>query len=280
MTHPHPYQGRQAALATKHGKLAQIAPALRSAPGIDVVVANIDTDRFGTFTGEVPRPGDTLETAIVKARAGAEAAGLPLAIASEGSFGPHPDLVFVPGDLEIVVLVDMDLGYHVAEQVLTTDTNFAHIRLTPDQSPSDFAHNAGFPVHALVVQPSAGPGPVFKGITGYDDLLAAIAASAAVSTDGQALVQTDMRACYNPTRQIQIATAAERLATRLIALCPVCGVPGWGPIDNASGLPCEICQTPTSLTRSVIYGCPACAYRESHDVDKLAPAGRCPMCNP
>lgn len=280
MTRPHPYQGRQAALATKHGKLAQIAPALRSAPGLDIVVADIDTDQFGTFTGEVPRPGDTLETAIIKARAGAEALGLPLGIASEGSFGPHPELVLVPGNLEIVVLVDTELGYHVAEQVLTTDTNFAHIRLTPDQPPDDFAYNAGFPTHGLVVQPSSGPGPVFKGIVDSTDLAAGIATSAAASADGKALVQTDMRACYNPTRQIQITAAAERLAERLTTLCPACATPGWGMVGSASGLPCEICQTPTALTRSTIYGCPACTYRESHIVEELAPAGRCPICNP
>ena len=128
MSTTHPYHGQQAALATKHGKLAQIGPALLAAVGLEVIPVDVDTDMFGTFTGEVQRPGDALQTAIAKAQAAAHAGGLTLGIASEGSFGPHPGIPFVAANLEIVVLVDLKLGCHVAEQVLTANTNFAHER--------------------------------------------------------------------------------------------------------------------------------------------------------
>jgi len=228
----HPYHGRQVALATKHGKLAQIGPALRAAVSLEVIPVDLDTDMFGTFTGEIARPGDALHTAIAKAQAAAHTGALSLGVASEGSFGPHPGSPFVSANLEIVVLVDLDIGCHIAEQVLTTNTNFAHVRLTSDQSPDDFARSIGFPTHALVVQPSVGHGKIIKGITDDAELKAAITASAAVSSDGQALVQTDMRAHCNPTRQLQIAEAANRLAKRLTILCPACGVPGWGQVET------------------------------------------------
>ena len=53
-----------------------------------VVAAEVDTDRLGTFTGEVERPGPPRETALMKARLGQRATGLPRALASEGVFGP------------------------------------------------------------------------------------------------------------------------------------------------------------------------------------------------
>lgn len=45
----------QIALATKHGKLDQIAPAFLAIPDFELVLAEIDTDRFGTFSGDIPR---------------------------------------------------------------------------------------------------------------------------------------------------------------------------------------------------------------------------------
>jgi hypothetical protein len=58
-------------------------PALRV-----VVAAEVDTDRLGTFTDEVERPGPPRETALMKARLGQRATGLPRALASEGRSGP------------------------------------------------------------------------------------------------------------------------------------------------------------------------------------------------
>lgn len=53
----HPYQGRRATLATKHGKLALIGPVMFRRLGLEVETADVDTDVLGTFSGEVPRQG-------------------------------------------------------------------------------------------------------------------------------------------------------------------------------------------------------------------------------
>lgn len=78
------------ALATTHGKLEQIAPAFERLPDWRIVVADIDTDQFGTFSGEIERVLSPRETAIAKARAGMAAAGTAFGLASEGSIRPHP----------------------------------------------------------------------------------------------------------------------------------------------------------------------------------------------
>ena len=48
------------ALGTMHGKEAVIAPPL-AALGVTVVLAEVETDRFGTFSGDVPRAGSMIE---------------------------------------------------------------------------------------------------------------------------------------------------------------------------------------------------------------------------
>jgi hypothetical protein len=81
----HPYHGLPVVLATKHGKERVIGPPLARSPGLRLVPTAIDTDQFGTFTGEIERTGTPRETALAKAKFGVEISGLPRAIASEGS---------------------------------------------------------------------------------------------------------------------------------------------------------------------------------------------------
>ena len=81
------------ALPTLHGKQAIMAAVLEPATGCKVVhVADVDTDRFGTFTREVARTGNQLEAARAKARAGQGLARSPdelLQLARELGFPEH-----------------------------------------------------------------------------------------------------------------------------------------------------------------------------------------------
>ena len=87
---------QQVSLATKHRKEQTVSRPLRSGLGFRIVVnEQIDTDAFGTFTGEIERPGSPREVLLQKARLGMEITGLSLGIASEGSFGPHPSMPFI-----------------------------------------------------------------------------------------------------------------------------------------------------------------------------------------
>jgi hypothetical protein len=80
------------ALGTIHGKEHAVAPPLATI-GVAVLLADLKTDRFGTFAGDVARTGTMLDAARAKAHAASKATGLPVARASEGAHGPHP---FVP----------------------------------------------------------------------------------------------------------------------------------------------------------------------------------------
>jgi len=74
-------------VGTKHGKHRQIAPAFSAVLGATVTAAaGVDTDRFGTFTGEVPRTLSPRDTAVAKARLAVAVSDIPYGLASEGSY--------------------------------------------------------------------------------------------------------------------------------------------------------------------------------------------------
>lgn len=283
----HPYAGRRAVIATMHRKEEVIGPALLSALSLSTVLPRaLNTDQLGTFSGEIPRQGTMLDVAVQKARLGMRAAALPLGIASEGSFGPHPRIPLLAAGQEILVFVDDDAGLVVREGLVTTATNFDYLAVAPDETLEPFLERVGFPEHGLLVRPNDDSlDRVFaKGITDRERLAWAIGAAARLSADGRARIETDMRAHLNPTRMKLLAVLARKLAQRLACLCPACSAPGFGRSDvRAPGLRCEECGTATEMAAVEIHGCAVCGHRAERpraDGLKAAPARHCPVCNP
>lgn len=274
------YAGRVGALATRHGKEDQIRPAL-AATGLEVVVADIDTDTFGTFTGEIPRRGHPAEVIERKARAAMAATGLDVGLASEGSFGPHPEVPFLTADMELVALVDARLGTVVIEQAVSVDTVADTLTVTPGADFDEFCAQVGFPAQALIVRPADGAhGHITKAVADRDSLAHAISVAATASTDHKAIIEPDLRAHYCPKRQVVIAQAAERLAVRLTRRCPACHAPGFGAIRTEPGLPCGLCGLPTERPAAVLEDCPRCGHTERQPNPGTADPATCAYCNP
>lgn len=280
------YQGRRAVLTTMHRKGAAIAPPLQNKLGLKVEVnLGINTDLLGTFTREVAREKNMLETAIEKARLGMKQSRQSLGIASEGSFGPHPSIPFLAINRELIVFVDDERDIVVHELVTTEDTNFSSAVVSPDEDVSEVLNRTGFPDHAVVVSPheSADYRPTFKGVRERTVLNGLIRRSADASFDGKALLQTDMRANFNPTRMKVIESCAGKLADRIGSACPECLEVGWGVVDLERGLPCEFCSAPTKAVRFEIWGCVRCTYRERRfrlDSKLVSERISCDSCNP
>jgi hypothetical protein len=277
---PHPWRGASAAIATKHGKHRQFGPPFHQMTGVDVTLAAVDTDRLGTFSGEVPREGSPLDSGRRKAQWAIDHSGARIGLGSEGSFGPHPDTPFLVVGLELVVCLDARDDLEVVERIMSVDTNFRHLDLTALPLPQGFLDAVGFPAHALVVAPPDEWEPMFKGL---QDLAAVEdAVVRCLEVGGVARLQADMRAHLNPTRQRELTGLAERLARRLCQFCPACSAPGWGLVDVERGLPCEWCAYPTPLVAAEVFGCArrGCNEQRRHPRTTLASAGRCPMCNP
>ncbi len=278
------HAGRTVALGTRHGKERAFAPPLLRRLGLSVTLADIDTDQLGTFSGEVERQGTPRDTVITKARLAAEASGLPLGLASEGSFGPHPSLPWLAMGHELACFLDLETGLTLVESRASLRTNFGHATGRTTDDIADFLARARFPSHAVIARPNAGPSqPLVKGIRELGTLAAAMAAAAETSPDRLARVETDMRAHLNPTRMGEIRKVAVRLARRLATPCPACAAPGFGPERVVPGLPCGWCGEPTPAPLGLSWRCPACDHAETRPrphQPALADPGQCPGCNP
>lgn len=281
---PSPYAGTRIALATSHAKEIALSPAFREVLGADLVVPpGLDTDRLGTFTGEIERVGKMGEVALAKARLGMAAAGLKLGLASEGTFGPDRVTGFLAEAVELLTFVDDERGLVASEVLTTLETNFAHAVLTAGDDPGPFLDRIGFPSHGVIVRPEAIQDFITKGLTERRDVDAAVTVAQGRSPVGRAVIETDMRAHMNPTRMASLAQLGERLARRLAVPCPACAAPGYGRIGSETGLACADCGTPTGLVAREIFGCTACGHRDSRrrsDGLTSADPGHCPVCNP
>lgn len=275
------------ALATMHGKLEQIAPAFERLPDWRLVVADIDTDQFGTFSGEIERVLSPSETAIAKARAGMAAAGTAFGLASEGSIRPHPALPFVPINTETLALVDAGGTIALVETHSSSDIQAVSIDVAAGQhgfepAVDELARRLDLPTHgAIACGMSSGQLQCVKGIRTAAELAAALGR---LQSDGarQLRVENDYRAMYSPSRQCTIAQCAQQLVDRISSTCPDCGQFGWGRIDIAYGLPCSFCFTPApTVPRADIFGCVQCpSTRVVARLEQFADPARCDVCNP
>lgn len=277
------YAGRRVALLTQHGKERVIAPALEPALGCRVEhVTGFDTDLLGTFTGETPRPGTQLDAARRKARRGMELAGLPLGLASEGSFGPDPFTGMFPWNVELLVWIDDELGLEIVGMAQGAARN-GHLQSGDWPEVEAFAKREGFPEHQLVLRPD-GPHDrrLHKGLADWGSLRAAFDACRAASSHGRVFAEVDLRAFANPSRMQQIERAAADLRQRIASTCPECDTPGFWAAERQPGLPCAACGLPTPGTLSEVWACLRCRHRSTrHRTDRQTAEPRhCPHCNP
>ncbi len=247
----------------------------------------IDTDLLGTFSGEVERQGNALECVRRKCEMGLDILGnkAEYGIASEGSFGPHPTIPFLPSDQEIVYFIDRKRGFHLHLMHVSEKTNYQMRSLDSLEELQKFAESAQFPSHALILRPNdkKNYNLIFKGIETQEDLIEAFKESVRHSGDCKAWIETDMRAQFNPSRMEVIGELADKMAQRLATLCPACHTPGWGRIRSEKGLRCEYCDQETQMIAHEIFGCVICNHTEilpRTDRMKAAPQMHCGWCNP
>lgn len=279
------FQGRTAVLGTKHGKEQVIAPALNAGLGVHVVVPEaFDSDRFGTFTREVARAGSQRDAARLKAQAALHASGLALAIASEGSFGPHPVVPFVSANIELVMLIDAEAELEIVGTHVTMETATGQRWVSDVDEALAFGRSIGFPAHGLIVRRHPDDSELlFKSIVNEDDLCEAVAQVLTASEAGRAFLEVDLRAHRNPTRMKAIAAATDDLIANARRRCPECGAPGFSHINSRPGLPCRWCRMPSDHALMLIYGCARCqASQEAPRPDgrDFIEPGECPNCNP
>ncbi|WP_154856749.1 DUF6671 family protein [Cyclobacterium xiamenense] len=276
------FAGRRLVIATKHGKETLIGPKVASQLGVlPFVCLELDTDLLGTFSGEVERKEGPLATARKKCELAMSYSGVDLAIASEGSFGAHPTYYFLPGNEELIMLLDKRQGLEIVGRKLSAETNFGSRYCKTEAELLEFAREAHFPSHGLILRERRGAiDTVCKGICEQQELLATFRMFLARS--GQAFVETDMRALYNPMRMKVIGEATDELLKRVLVQCEKCNSPGFGIRGVQPGMPCSLCGRPTRSPQARVYGCVKCGFSKTEKIcDKDAEDPMyCDYCNP
>lgn len=107
-----------------------------------------------------------------------------------------------------------------------------------------FAQKIGFPSYGIVAMPDSQPRQslIFKGITREAQLTEVV--TGLLKKFGQAHLETDMRAMYNPMRMNVIAQATRDLVGKCSQCCPQCNCPGFIPVNAKLdySVPCVDCQ--------------------------------------
>jgi hypothetical protein len=278
------FHDRLVVIATMHRKELAIAPVLQTSLGVRVTVPqDFDSDLFGTFTRDIDRPANQIETAKLKAERALEIVDADLAIASEGSFFPHP-MLGIPYNREIVLLLDKKHDFTVCGEFLSADTNFRHQVISSYDQAYEFALKIGFPDHAIVLMQDAKTSAkeaIYKGIISENSLQESV--DKLLKQSPQIHIETDMRSLYNPTRMNNIAKATEDLVRKLQQLCPNCNFVNFDVVERRKGLPCQLCGLPTQVTRAHIYRCDRCQFQKEvlfPDEVQFADPMYCSYCNP
>lgn len=285
---PHPtikklFQNRKMMICSMHGKDLVMRPLVKQYLNINSEnVGELDTDEFGTFSGEVQRPFDPITTLRKKILKGLKLSGETLGIGNEGSFGPHFQIPFIQADQEIVMLIDLQNDVEIYEAVTSTETNHARKEINGMNDLLAFADRIQFPMHGMILK-EVKDGKVInirKGIMTWEALHAV--SQQFTSKQTALIAESDMRAYLNPTRMKIIERATEHLMKKIINTCPECQWPGFGCVETIPGLPCRQCGEPTKLLLIKVYQCKNCHYRDEryYTAGENADPQYCDHCNP
>jgi len=277
------FEGRRLLVATNHGKEQVIAPILERVLGVHCLVDDsFNTDQFGTFTGEMERNDNALDTVRNKCRKAMEHTGLDLVVASEGSFGAHPTIFFAKLNEELLLLVDAKNGLEISVREWSLETNFDGQQVASLAELFEFVNRVQFPSHALILRKSATDmQEIEKGILDWAKLGESFLYF--MQQFGSVYVETDMRAMCNPSRMRVIEKTTFQLVEKIQSLCPTCAAPGFGCVGATPGLPCEMCNMPTNSVLSLTYSCLKCGEtsEKKYPNDKrYEDPTYCNWCNP
>jgi len=277
------FKNRCAALGTKHNKEKVIAPLFKKELGIDVVVVeNFNSDKFGTFTLDIPRIEDQKNTAKLKALEAMKLSGKDIAIASEGSFFDHPANPYITINNEVLVFIDKKYDLEIYGDYSENIDYAKNTIVSTIDEVIDFAKDINFPKNGIVVKISKNNFfDMKKGINTKNELINI--ASEMLEQYGSIWLETDLRAHISHSRMQNIFKATENLIENIKRHCPQCLSPGFHKVKSIAGLPCENCNRPTNMILAELFKCDKCSYESKSlypNNQQTAYAGYCDYCNP
>lgn len=274
------FRNRPMVVATMHRKEQAISPVFQDELKVrPFVPIGFQTDFLGTFTGEVTRLQSAKETVKDKCLAAMQFSNCEMGVATEASFGPHPEVFFTAAHEEWMVFIDVKHRLEIFDRIFTTNTNYAQEEIKDWISLETFAKKIGFPNHGLILS-NPEKTIFYKDITSWKQLQ--ISYEDLRKSVFLVCVETDMRAYRNPTRMSVIQQLAEKLVHKINCKCPQCYTPGFGVTSTIFGLPCGWCGSPTNSIASYVKECANCGFKETEErKDKVVENPEfCEQCNP
>jgi hypothetical protein len=269
------FTGARLAFLTMHDKLPLVTPALAPLGFMLELATGFDTDQLGTFSGDIARQLTPVEAALKKAWLAVELTGCRYGLGSEGSFGGGPMPGLVNWDQEILALVDRDSGQRIIASA-AGPVGVGPI-LAQNEAELRLALSRDTPGQGRIIRLSCGQ--FQKGLTNADEIVSLLREQG--WQDGCMLqLQPDLRAMCCPERQQYIGKAAVQLALQLQQRCPKCQAPDFSIKQRSRGLPCLVCQTPTSQVQFEHLRCDCCGYQQTNEITEQADPQYCPCCNP
>ncbi len=277
------FENRKLLVATKHGKQEVLKPLLEMALNVKCFISTeFDTDLYGTFSGEILRKEDALSTLRKKCLEAMSYYNCDLAVASEGSFGPHPSAFFSTADDELLIFIDLKNNIEIVGRKVSMETNFASKSCRNLAEFEQFLDQVNFPSHKVILKNTGDyPSEIYKDSANRQEAVCIF--ETLLEKNGSVFVETDMRAMNNPTRMNVIKEAAEQLILKIKSLCPECQFPGFSVTSAVPGLPCSCCNF---RTKSILYNeycCSKCDFSEKkyfpRNIQSEDPM-YCDNCNP
>ena len=277
------YRDQKVVIATMHAKEKVIAPLLEKQLKVKCILPdNINTDQFGTFSGEVERKLSPIDTLRKKCEAAMSMTNCKLAVASEGSFGAHPFIGLTSADEEFILFKDNIHNIEVFAKKLSTNTNFGGQAVQNIQELQEFARRSIFPSHSLIIRNAQGQTAYLaKGISSKKELEQHF--EVCFKEFGSAFAETDMRANHNPSRMEVIKETTSALIEKIKRFCPACECPGFDIEEFTEGLPCGACGQATKSILNSVYKCQKCGHKETvlyPKNKKFEDPMYCDYCNP
>ena len=279
------FKNRKLVIATMHKKEAVMKQIIEKALGVHCVIPkDFDTDKFGTFTREIKRKGDQLQTIRAKLIVAMDEGGYDLGVASEGSFDAHPSIPFIQSNLELTLFIDRKNNLEIKGHYRSSKTNINGKYVSTIKEAVKFAKDCGFPEHGMIVRRTEnGKFFIYKNIQTEADFKKTVKKILALPFTSKVFIETDMRAHKNPTRMEAIKKSTEDLVKNIASKCPKCQSPGFVIVNVEKGLPCGLCGLPTDIAMFEILSCVKCKHKEKRKITKygkVADAGQCQYCNP
>lgn len=253
-----------------------------------VLPVGMDTDKFGTFSGEIERSADVKSVLRRKAHKGMERLGLEYGLASEGSFSSQPWLPFLGNNQESLLFVDARNEIEIFANVVNPSRQIDFCEAESESDVINFCRRVGCGSQGVILKPDYNhldPAWIFKGIINELDAVKIFHQIQEKFESKKIWIETDHRSHFSPKRQKVIFKAGEKLMGSLMSQCPRCHTPGFQMSDYLRGLVCSGCGLKSNKAEKEIWTClsQSCDYNEIRNrldgIKSLDPS-QCHWCNP